>query len=62
MRLKKPVDNLEKEDCFSKLKIKGPDDDQIQRTKGIIKMFDIKNGEKLTKLYLRWCNFVGRYF
>ena len=47
----KPVDNLKKEDFFSKLKNKCPDDDEIERTKKIIKLFDIKNGEELTKLY-----------
>ena len=47
---KKPVDNLKKEDFFSKLKNKCPDDDEIERTKEIIKLFYIKNGEELTKL------------
>ena len=50
---KKPVDNLEKEDFFSKLKNDYPDDDEIGRTKEIIKLFDIKNGEELTKLYCK---------
>ena len=49
----KPVDNLKKEDFFSKLKNKCPDDDEIERTKEIIKLFDIKNGEELTKLYCK---------
>ena len=49
----KPVDNLKKEDFFSKLKNKCPDDDEIERTKEIFKLFDIKNGEELTKLYCK---------
>ena len=49
----KPVDNLTKEDFFSKLKNKCPDDEEIERTKGIIKIFDIKNGEELTQIYLK---------
>ena len=48
----KPVDKLKKEDFFSKLKNDYPDDDEIERTKEIIKLFDIKNGE-LTKLYCK---------
>ena len=50
---KKPVDNLKKEDFFSKLKNKCPVDDQIERTKEIIEKFNIKNGEKLTEIYLK---------
>ena len=38
---------------FSKLKNKCPDDDEIERTREINKLFDIKNGEELTKLYLK---------
>ena len=49
----KPVDNFKKEDFFSKLKNKCPDDDEIERTKEIIKLCDIKNGEELTKLYCK---------
>ena len=49
----KPVDNLEKKDFFSKLKIKCPDDEEIERTKEIIKIFDNKNGEELTEVYLK---------
>ena len=47
----KPVDNSQKEDFFSKLKNEVPDDDEIERTKEIIKLFDIKNGEELTNMY-----------
>ena len=50
---KKPVDNLKKEDFFSKLKNDYPGDKEIERTKEIIKLFNIKNGEELTRLY---CN------
>ena len=49
----KPVDNLKKEDFFSKLKNKCPDDEEIERTKEIIEKFNIKNGEKLTEKYLK---------
>ena len=47
-----PVDNLKKEHFFSKLKNKCPDDEEIERTKEINKIFNIKNGEELTKIYL----------
>ena len=50
---KKPVDILKKENFFSKLKNDYPDDDEIERTKEIIKLFNIKNGEELTKLYYK---------
>ena len=49
----KPVNNLKKEDFFSKLKNKCPDDEEIERTKEIIEISDIKNGEKLTEIYLK---------
>ena len=49
----KPVDNLKKEDFFSKLKNKCPDDEEIQRTMDINKRFNIKNGEELTEIYLK---------
>ena len=44
---------MAKEDFFSHLKNKSPSDDEIQRTEEIIKIFDIKNGEKLTNLYMK---------
>ena len=47
----KPVDNLKKEDFFSKLKNDYPDDDEIERTKEIVKLFNIKDGEELTNLF-----------
>ena len=50
---KKPVDSLEKKDFFSKLKNKYPDDEEIERTREIIKIFGIKNGEELTEIYLK---------
>ena len=50
---KKPVDNLKKEDFFSKLKNGCPDDEEFQRTIDIIKRYNIKNGEELTEIYLK---------
>ena len=50
---KKPVNDLKKEDFFSKLKNDYPDDDEIERTKEIIKLFNIKDGGELTKLYCK---------
>ena len=50
---KKPVNNLKKEDFFNKLKIDYPDNEEIERTKEIIKQFIIKGGEELTKLYCK---------
>ena len=50
---KKPVNNLKKEDFFTKLKNDYPDDDEIERTKEIIKLFNIKDGGELTKLYCK---------
>ena len=49
----KPVDNLKKEDFFSKLINKCLDDEEIERTKQIIKLFNIKNGGELTEIYLK---------
>ena len=42
----KPVDNLENKDFFSKLKNKCPDDIEIDRTREIIKKFNIKDGKE----------------
>ena len=50
---KKPVNNLKKEDFFSKLKNDYHDVDEIERTREIIKLFNIKDGEELTKLYCK---------
>ena len=44
---------MKKEDFFSKLKNGYPDDEEIERTKEIIKRFKIKNGKKSTQLYLK---------
>ena len=41
----KPVDNLKKEDFFSSLKNKCPDDEEIERTMNNIKRFNIKMGK-----------------
>ena len=49
----KPVNNLKREDFFSKLKNDYPDDDEIERTREFIKIFNIKDGEELTKLYCK---------
>ena len=49
----KPVNNLKKEDFFSKLKNGYPDDEELKRTMEIIKLFNIKNGEELTQLSLK---------
>ena len=49
----KPVDNLKKEDFFSKLQNNFPDDKEIERTKEIIKRVNIKDGEELTEIYLK---------
>ena len=49
----KPVNNLKKEDFFSKLKNKCPDDEEIERANEIIEKFNIKNGEELTEIYLK---------
>ena len=50
---KKPVHNLENKYFFSELKNKCPDDKEIDRTREIIKKFNIKNGKELTELYLK---------
>ena len=44
---------MEKEDFFSKLKNDYPDDEEIERTKAVIKLFIIKNGGDSTKLYCK---------
>ena len=49
----KQVKNLKKENFFSKLKNKCPDDEEIQRTMDINEKINIKNGEKLTEIYLK---------
>ena len=49
----KLVDNLKKEDLFSKLKKDYPDDEDIERSKEIIEKFNIENGEELTEIYVK---------
>ena len=49
----KPVGNLKKEDFFSKLKNRRPDDEEKERTMDIIKRFNNKNGEELTEKYFK---------
>ena len=49
----RPVKILKKEDFFSKLKNGYPDDEEIERTKEIKKLFKIKNGEELTQKNLK---------
>ena len=45
--------NLTKEDIWSTLKQSYPSDEEINRTKEIIKIFDINNGQKLTMFCLQ---------
>ena len=49
----KPVNKLKKEEFFGKLKNGYLDDEELERTKEIIKLFNIKNGEELTETYLK---------
>ena len=49
----KPVNKLENKDFFSKLKNKCSDDKEIDRTREIIKKFNIKDGKELTQLYCK---------
>ena len=44
---------MKKEAFFSKLKNECPNDDEIERTREIFKIFNFKNGEELTKLYCK---------
>ena len=55
---KKPADKLEKKDFFSNLK-KCPDDKEIERTMELIKKFNIKSGEELTRIYLKSDVFIS---
>ena len=57
----KSVDNWKNENFFSEKENKRPCDDEIQRTKEIIKRFDNKKAVELTKLYFKsdvifWAN------
>ena len=49
----KPIENLKKENFFSKLKNKCPDDDEVQRTMDIVDKINIKNDEDLLEIYLK---------
>ena len=52
----KPIDELLESGnkaCFSKTKIKIPDEEEIDRTNEIIRLFNIKNGRELTELYCK---------
>ena len=44
---------MKKEDSFSKLKNKFSDDNELERKKELIKVLDTKNGEELSKLFLK---------
>ena len=48
-----PVNNFEKVDLFIYLINASPSDGKIKRTKEIIRQFNSKNGDELTKLYLK---------
>ena len=49
----KPVESLEREGFLSKLKNTYSTDEKIEQTKEFIKQVNIKNGEELTRLYLK---------
>ena len=44
---------MENKDFFSKLKNKCPDDSETDRTREIVKKFNIKDGKELTELYCK---------
>ena len=44
---------MEKEDFFSILREKCPSDKEIERTKKVIKLFSVENGEQLTEFYCK---------
>ena len=50
---KKPVDNLENKNFFSKIKSKCPEGKEIDRTREVIKKFIIKDGKELTELFCK---------
>ena len=50
---KKPVNVSKKEDFFNKLKNDYPDDEEFERRKEIIKLFNIKDGGELTKSFCK---------
>ena len=49
----KTVNNLQKQDSSSKMKNKCPTDKQLERTKEIIKLFIIRKGRELTRLFIK---------
>ena len=49
----KPVNNLQREDFFSKLKNKCPSKRETEKTKQIFSLFNDQNGEELTQLFLK---------
>ena len=49
----KLFNNFEKEDFLSKLEDDYPNNREIERTREIIEIFKNKNGEELTKIYLK---------
>ena len=63
MIIKNLLITLKKENFFSKLKNDFPNDEEIKRTKEIIKLFNIKDGKELTKLYCKSdVNFLADVF
>ena len=56
----KPVNDLKKEDFSSKLKKKCPMDEEIERTKEIIKLFNIEN-ENFVKVFVKEFNNIALY-
>ena len=56
------VDNLKKEDFFSKLKNDYPSDEEIERSKEIIEKFNNKNGKELTEIYFKVMYFCFHVF
>ena len=51
--IKNLVDKLKDEDFSSRLRNDCPGDKRIEKTRKIIKLFNIKNGEELRQLYLK---------
>ena len=49
---------MEKRDFYCKFKSVSTDHSEIKRTKHLNKLFDIKNGEELTRLYMKTDNIL----
>ena len=47
----KPINNIKKENFFSKFENASPSEQNIERTKGLFKLFNIKKLEKILKNY-----------